>query len=141
LNLAFNIGSLNRGDKVERRVRINMKTMAAEKLTLDDGPPDVPENDRPEENPQGSGKEIRWKVVEKTAGITPATIIANRLITEGIPARAWQEGAGQAIGLTVGLLGTGHVVVPEEYVDQAEKILSEPWDFDEMEDIVPEEDN
>jgi hypothetical protein len=118
-----------------------MKTMVPETLTLDGDPPDVPENDRSQEYPQGSDKEIRWKVVEKTAGITPATIIANRLKAEGIPARAWQEGAGQAIGLTVGLLGTGHVVVPEEYVDKAEKILNEPWDFDEMEDTAPEEEN
>ncbi len=49
-----------------------MKTMAAEKLTLDDDPPDVPKNDRSQENPQGGGGEVRWKVVEKTAGITPA---------------------------------------------------------------------
>jgi hypothetical protein len=42
--------------------------------------------------------------------------------------------------LTVGLLGTGYVVVPEEFVDRAEKILSEPWDSSEMEDTLPEED-
>jgi hypothetical protein len=70
LNLAFNIGSLNRKDEDERRVRINMKTRVAEKLTLGDDPPDVPEDDRSQENPQGSGKEVSWKVVEKTAGIT-----------------------------------------------------------------------
>lgn len=118
-----------------------MKTTVAETLTLDDDPPDVPKNDRSQGNPQGSDKEVSWKVVEKTAGITPATIIANRLKTEGIPARAWQEGAGQALGLTVGLLGTGYVVVPEEYVNEAERILSEQWDFDEMEDTAPEEGN
>lgn len=62
-------------------------------------------------------------VVEKTAGITVAEIIAGRLQSEGIPARAWQEGAGEALGLIVGLLGTGHVVVPEEYADQARALL------------------
>ncbi len=118
-----------------------MKTKVADTPELGGDPPDVPEDDGSQENPQGSDKEVSWKVVDKTAGITPATIIANRLISEGIPARARQEGAGQAIGLTVGLLGTGYVVVPEEYVDEAEKILSEPWDSSEMEDTLPEEEN
>jgi hypothetical protein len=118
-----------------------MKSKVADTPALGGDPPDVPEDDRSHENPQGSDREIIWKVVEKTAGITPATIIANRLIYEGIPARARQEGAGQAIGLTVGLLGTGYVVVPEEFVDRAEKILSEPWDSGEMEDFLPEEDD
>ncbi|GMQ77898.1 MAG: hypothetical protein BMS9Abin02_0389 [Anaerolineae bacterium] len=118
-----------------------MKTMVDETPALSDDPPDVPVDDRPRENPQGSDNEVSWIVVEKTAGITPATIIANRLISEGIPARARQEGAGQAIGLTVGLLGNGYVVVPEEFVDQAEKILSESWDSGEMEDILPEEED
>jgi hypothetical protein len=70
-------------------------------------------------------------------GITPATIVAGRLQAEGIPVRAWQEGAGQALGLTVGLLGTGYVAVPEEYVAQALEILAtdveiaEDWDEEE----------
>ena len=117
-----------------------MKTVVSKTVTLDDDPPDVPKNYRSLGNPQGGDKEISWKVVDKTAGLTPAIIIANRLVAEGIPARAWQEGAGQAIGLTVGLLGTGYVVVPEEFVNRAEQVLSEPWDSNEMEDSVPEED-
>ena len=89
-------------------------------------------------SPSGS-TEIRWEVVAKTAGLTPAQIIADRLIVEGIPARAWQEGAGQAIGLTVGMLGTGHVVVPEEYVDKARQILAETYDDDSNFDDLDEE--
>lgn len=72
----------------------------------------------------GEPQEVRWEVVEKTSGITVAEIIAGRLQAEGIPARAWQEGAGEALGLIVGLLGTGHVVVPEEYAEQARAILA-----------------
>ncbi len=72
----------------------------------------------------GEVEQVRWEVVEKTAGITPAEIIAGRLQAEGIPARAWQEGAGEAIGLMVGLLGTGHVVVPEAFAEQARAILA-----------------
>lgn len=79
----------------------------------------------PNNDSAGSGEpqEIQWVVVEKTSGITVAEIIAGRLQSEGIPARAWQEGAGEALGLIVGLLGTGHVVVPEEFADRARAIL------------------
>ncbi len=73
-------------------------------------------------------------VIEKTAGITVAEIIAGRLQSEGIPARAWQEGAGEALGLIVGLLGTGHVVVPEEYADRARAILEADAAAMEMEE-------
>lgn len=77
--------------------------------------------------------EIRWEIVARMPGLTPAIILAGRLQSEGIPARAWQEGAGQALGLTVGLLGTGYVAVPEEYVAQAQAILDEEVAIDEEE--------
>ena len=57
-------------------------------------------------------------------GQIPAEIIAGRLRAEGIPARTWQEGAGEALGLFVGILGTGHVVVPKEYAQEARDILA-----------------
>jgi hypothetical protein len=79
----------------------------------------------------GDQKETKWEVVTKTAGLAPAQIIAQRLEAEGIPARAWQEGAGQALGLTVGLLGNGYVMVPEPYLDQAKAILASSEEFDE----------
>ena len=72
----------------------------------------------------GDVEHVRWEVVERTAGITPAEIIVGRLQAEGIPARAWQEGAGEALGLMVGLLGTAHVVVPEEFAARARAILA-----------------
>lgn len=82
----------------------------------------------PETGNEGSttpeeAQEIHWEVVATTPGITVAEIIAGRLQSEGIPARAWQEGAGEALGLIVGLLGTGHVVVPEEFAERARAIL------------------
>lgn len=75
-------------------------------------------------------------------GLLPAQMSANLLKHEGIPARAWQEGAGTALGLTVGILGTGNVSVPEEYEAQARAILEEiadapiDWevDVDEVDD-------
>lgn len=101
-------------------------------------------NSAPNPNPStGSSstndpQEIHWEVVAQTPGITPAHIIAGHLQAEGIPVRIWQEGAGQAIGLTVGLLGTGYVAVPAEYADQAEAILMES-ESDFSEEFLEEE--
>ena len=91
---------------------------------LNDNAQSLPDSDKKEGAgfPDGA-QEIKWVTVEQTPGITVAEIIVGRLQAEGIPARAWQEGAGEAIGLMVGLLGTGHVVVPEEYAEQARAIL------------------
>jgi hypothetical protein len=71
----------------------------------------------------GDVQQVQWVVVEQTSGLMAAEIIAGRLQAEGIPARAWQEGAGEAIGLIVGLLGTGHVAVPGEFAEQARAVL------------------
>ena len=68
--------------------------------------------------------ETSWRTIAKVHGLLQAQIMAGRLQAEGIPARAWQEGAGQALGLTIGLLGTGYLEVPEAYVAQAEAILT-----------------
>ena len=86
-------------------------------------------------NSPGGREPVKWEVVERTMGLMNATIIAGRLQVEGIPVRVWQEGAGRALGLTVGVLGTGYVAVPEEFVDLAVSILeeSEYIDFDEEE--------
>lgn len=91
------------------------------------------DNTQSQPNP-GDPREIQWETVEQTAGLLQAQIIAQRLQSEGIPARAWQEGAGEALGLTVGLLGTGHVVVPVEFADRAREILAQDVeDYDEEE--------
>lgn len=83
-----------------------------------------PEPDNNEDANLSEAQQINWVVVEETMGITVAEIIAGRLQSEGIPARAWQEGAGEALGLIVGKLGTGHVVVPEEFANAARDILA-----------------
>ena len=87
----------------------------------------------------GQKSEVHWEIVARMPGITPATILAGRLQAEGIPARAWQEGAGQALGLTVGLLGTGYVAVPQEHVEKARAILEEDVEMDEDWDEWDEE--
>ena len=79
--------------------------------------------------------EETWVTVAETNGITPAELLVNHLKAAGIPARAAQEGAGRAMGLTVGLLGTAYVLVPPEYREEAEALLGE----DALEE-APEED-
>jgi hypothetical protein len=97
------------------------------------------------EAPRGGSEAVKWVIVEKTMGLLPAQIMAERLQADGIPARAWQEGAGRALGLTVGILGTGHVIVPAEYETEARAILDaaarEPLDWDENQDEQDEEDD
>lgn len=81
----------------------------------------------------GGKATIKWEVVAEAPGITSAAIIAGRLKAEGFPVRVWQEGAGQALGLTVGALGTGYVAVPEEYAQDALAILDEEVEIDPAE--------
>ena len=78
------------------------------------------------ETTPGKDQPVRWEVVAIAHGLSEAAIIRGRLETEGIPARAHQEPAGTAIGLTVGLLGEVKVLVPEPLVESALDILSQP---------------
>lgn len=99
---------------------------------------DVSKDPATKETTPGGRQEIIWETVAKTSGLLQAQIMAGRLEAEGIPARAWQEGAGRALGLTVGLLGAGHVVVPDQFAGKARQILAEADDvfldnFDEEE--------
>ncbi len=89
-----------------------------------------------EHNKSGKGepREVRWTIVAKMSGITAAEIVVGRLRSEGIPARAWQEGAGEALGLMVGILGTANVGVPEEYADRALDILESEEDVIDYDD-------
>jgi hypothetical protein len=69
-------------------------------------------------------EDTKWAKFWETSGILPAEVIAGRLRAEGIPAWTWQQGAGAAMGLTYGPLGRGHVMVPEEQLDQARRIMA-----------------
>jgi len=71
----------------------------------------------------GGKEEVQWEVVAQMPGLLPARIVADRLHSEGIPVRFWQESVGQAFGMTVGPLGTGYVAVPEALVERALEIL------------------
>jgi len=108
-----------------------MSETAMPSSTRPDEEPTSPSAMTPKDKPSGEAEPVRWEIVERTSGLLPAQIKAGRLQAEGIPARAWAESAGVAYGLTVGLLGTGYVSVPEEYVGQAHEILAEEFDEEE----------
>ncbi len=66
---------------------------------------------------------IRWVQAAETNGLMLAEMMADRLRGQGIKAVAWQEGAGNAMGLSVGILGTGRVMVPKENLEEAKSLL------------------
>ncbi len=77
-------------------------------------------------------EEVNWVSVASAVGTPNAVIIAGRLQSYNIPTRVTQEAAGvHAIAVTVGLLGTARVWVPEEYQAQAEAILATDADEEE----------
>jgi hypothetical protein len=77
-------------------------------------------------------EEVNWVNVATAVGTPNAVIIAGRLESYDIPTRVTQEPAGvHAIAVTVGLLGTARVWVPEEYKEQAEEILATDADEEE----------
>jgi len=109
-----------------------MNDAASSSLPLD-------ENARSAEGSSGSAREVRWEVVAETPGLLPARIIADRLQADGIPAHARQESVGQAYGMVFGPLGTGFVVVPEEFADAARELLDAAQDMDVDFDAADEE--
>jgi DNA-directed RNA polymerase subunit RPC12/RpoP len=66
---------------------------------------------------------VRWVPAAKAEGNIVAEIMAGHLRAEEIPVQVWQEGIGEALGLSVGALGTSSIMVPEEYLEQAKEIL------------------
>lgn len=84
-----------------------------------------------EDEIQSSG----WTIITNTIGLLTAEMMAARLRSIGIPAWAWQEGAGQAFGLNIGALGTGHVVVMTKDAEEARAILSDLDEVDEDFDV------
>lgn len=130
---ALTLKPLGSQKSVSNQSAIHKKTMSnpAQSLPVSDNNT----NSASQETTSGGSEEIRWEVVARAAGLMPATIMAGRLQAEGIPTRTWQEGAGRALGLTVGILGTGYVAVPEEFVDEAREILADEsqvdWDEEE----------
>jgi hypothetical protein len=61
--------------------------------------------------------------VYTASGQAEAQLIVMLLESFNIPAEANQEGYGHALGLTVGALGAVDILVPNEYMTQAQNLL------------------
>jgi hypothetical protein len=65
----------------------------------------------------------QWEVVETVQGDLQAEILGGLLEAQGIPVSLSQEGAGRAIGLSVGPLGEVEILVPSDRLDEARAIM------------------
>lgn len=72
--------------------------------------------------------------VYTSQGMLPAQVIKTKLEAAGIPALLEYESAGQAIGITLDGLGEVHVLVPDEFAEDARRVLEiqGPPDEDEI---------
>jgi hypothetical protein len=66
-----------------------------------------------------------WVTVEVVSGDLQAEILRGLLESYEIPVSLSQEGAGKAIGLSVGPLGEVEILVPASRQDQARKVIDD----------------
>ena len=96
---------------------------------------DRPRNDDrsgPAELTGGGEEPVVWVEVASAVGTPNAVVIAGRLESCEIPTRVTQESAGvYGYAVNVGILGTARVWVPEEFKEQAERMLEIEWDEEE----------
>jgi hypothetical protein len=87
----------------------------------------------------------KWVEVTKVSGEFQAGLIRNLLEAQGIKVFLNQEGAGKAVGLSVGPMGEVQILVPENQSEEARKIVDDYYagdlDVDEELDSEEGEDN
>lgn len=64
-----------------------------------------------------------WQLLLELNNSVQAELLRGLLEAAGIPVRLSQEGAGRAIGLTVGSMGAIEVLVPDSYIAEASAVL------------------
>lgn len=69
--------------------------------------------------------EVKWEVVVEVPGGLRVEILRNMLEARGITVFLNQEGAGRAVGLTVGPLGDVQVMVPDYQSQEARQIIDD----------------
>jgi len=84
--------------------------------------------------------EANWVRVARVWGDLQAELLRGLLEAQGIPVVLSREGAGRAIGLTVGPLGEVEILVPDHYLADANATIEgyetgefEDQDFEDME--------
>ena len=66
-----------------------------------------------------------WELLAVSAGDLQAELIRGLLEAQGIQVQLSQEGAGRAIGLSVGPLGEVEILVANTQLDEARKIMED----------------
>ena len=69
--------------------------------------------------------EKKWELLDEISGSIDAEIIRGLLESQGIEVILSQEGAGRAIGLTVGPMGEIQILVPKDQLGIAQEILAD----------------
>ena len=67
----------------------------------------------------------KWEVVAEVPGELQAGLVRNLLESQGIKVFLNQEGAGRAVGLSMGPMGEVQVLVPESQIEEAGKIVDD----------------
>ncbi len=84
-----------------------------------------------------------WEVITEVSGELQANLLRNLLEAQGIKVFLNQEGAGRAVGLTLGPLGEVQVMVPEHQSQEARQIVEDYYagKFEIDEETGSEEDD
>ncbi len=74
-----------------------------------------------------------WEVIAEVTGDGQAEILKGLLEAQGIPVWLSQEGAGRAMGFSVGEMGTVQILVPASALVAAQDVLNryEAGEFEE----------
>jgi hypothetical protein len=83
----------------------------------------------------------KWEKVLEIFGELEAELLRGLLEAQGISVILNQEGAGRAVGLNVGPLGTIQILVPESAAPDARQVLDDYYTGKYAEYIPPEEDD
>jgi len=77
-------------------------------------------------------EENNWQVIHATSGVIKARIIEGRLVSEGIPVRLQYEPIGEIYAITVDGLGEVQILVPEQWVGHALRVLAKDYSEEEL---------
>jgi len=76
--------------------------------------------------------EDRWQSVCAVSGVIRARIIEGRLQAEGIPVRLQYEPIGAIYAISVDGLGEVQVLVPEEWLGHARRVLEKEYTEEDL---------
>jgi hypothetical protein len=70
-----------------------------------------------------------WIVLDEVPGMMQAELLRGLLEAQEIPTVLSQEGAGRAMGLTIGTLGAVQILVPSKDQERAREVLEAYYSF------------